>query len=553
MHSRRCSCANCWPDRWHERADHELSEAELDALIERVKEAAEHGLALSGEDLQLLLNALVMLTQLQSRMADHDITLHKLRKLAGIVSQSEKLRTVLPSAGKAGKKPKKSPRRRAKATGEPVIHQRCHHEIEGLAKGQPCPECQRGRVYKYDPAVVLRISGQTPLTSTQHILERLRCNTCGAYFTADLSPEVQADGGSDQQYGFSARALMAIHKYFAGSPFYRQETLQQLFGMPVSASTVFDQCEALANAIRPLFAYLLVLASQAQLYYIDDTSNRILTQGAVMKPDRRTGKPKERKGIYTSGAIAELAQGQRLILYQTNVGHAGEWLDELLQGRPSTAPPPIVMSDALSRNRPSVIDAYHQALCNAHARRDFVDVAAHRPEAVAWVLERYGVIWDNEDHCRAQAMSPAQRLAYHRGHSLPVMEQIRDWGQQQLTSGAVEANSALGEAMAYVDKHFSGLTAYCRIEGAPIDNNRMEQALKLIIRGRKNSLFFKTPAGAAIADVITSVVATAYGADVNVFDYLVVLQRHADEVKQQPQNWLPWNYQMTIEAEKKAA
>ena len=36
---------------------------------------------------------------------------------------------------------------------------------------------------------------------------------------------------------------MALHKYYAGLPFYRQHTLQQLFGTPLSASTVFEQCE----------------------------------------------------------------------------------------------------------------------------------------------------------------------------------------------------------------------------------------------------------------------------------------------------------------------
>jgi hypothetical protein len=535
----------------------ELSQAELDGLIARVKEAAAHNLALSGEDLQLLLNALLMLAQLQERMADHDITLHKLRKLAGIVSASEKLSAVLPGAGapaKKPKKPKKKPPRTANA--ERVIHERRRHALEGLEKGQRCPACLRGTLYKYEPAVVLRISGQTPLISTQHLLERLRCNTCGAYFTADLAEDVCQDGPADQQYGYSARALMVIQKYFAGSPFYRQQTLQQLFGMPVSASTVFNQCEELANAIRPLFVYLLALAGDALLYFVDDTTNRILTQGEVTKPDRRTGQPKKRTGVYTSGLIAVLADGRVLVLYQTNVGHAGEWLDEILRGRPPTAPPPIVMSDALSRNRPSVLADYHTALCNAHARREFVDVAHHRPDHVEWVLERYALIWEHEHHCQVHELSASQRLAYHRAHSLPVMEQIRDWGRQALTAGTVEANSALGQAIGYFARHFQGLTAFCRLEGAPIDNNRLEQALKLIIRGRKNALFFKTPAGAAIADVITSVVATAHDAGVNVFEYLIVLQRHADEVKRQPERWLPWNYQAAVaalQAQKKAA
>jgi transposase len=133
------------------------------------------------------------------------------------------------------------------------------------------------------------------------------------------------------------------------------------------------------------------------------------------------------------------------------------------------------------------------------------------------------------------------------------MEQLRDWAQQQLATGEVQANSSLGQAIGYFHRHFQGLTAFCRLEGAPLDNNPMEQALKLIIRGRKNALFFKTPAGAAIADVITSVVATAHQAGINAFDYLIALQRHAEAVKRQPERWLPWNYQANAKAEKKAA
>jgi hypothetical protein len=199
-----------------------------------VQQAAEHGLALSSEDLQLLLQALLMLTQLQARMSDQDITLHKLRKLAGIVNASEKLKHIVPDGGQ-----KQLPRQRATPKSSPppraeaVIHARCQHQLAGLEKGQRCPDCERGTLYKYAPAVVLRISGQAPLMRTQHCLERLRCNACGIYFTASLPQAVQQDGPLDQTYGYSARALMGIQKYFAGAPFYRQQTLGQLLGMEV--------------------------------------------------------------------------------------------------------------------------------------------------------------------------------------------------------------------------------------------------------------------------------------------------------------------------------
>jgi transposase len=225
----------------------DLSAEELDGLIERVKNAAEHGLALSADDLGLLLKGLLMLTALQERMTDHDITLHKLRKLAGIVQSSEKLSAILPQAGKesGAKKPRKKP----KPPTERAIHQRCTHSLDGLAKGQRCPECQRGTLYPYDPALVLRISGQTPLISTQHILQRVRCNTCGAYFTAAAPAAVTDDGPVDQKYGYSARALMAIQRYFGGAPFNRQQSLQQLFGFPVAASSVFDSTGEKAMAV----------------------------------------------------------------------------------------------------------------------------------------------------------------------------------------------------------------------------------------------------------------------------------------------------------------
>jgi transposase len=62
----------------------------LDGLIARVTDAREYGLALSAADNQLLLDALMTLVQVQERLTGQDITLHKLRKLLGIVRSSEK-------------------------------------------------------------------------------------------------------------------------------------------------------------------------------------------------------------------------------------------------------------------------------------------------------------------------------------------------------------------------------------------------------------------------------------------------------------------------------
>jgi len=84
------------------------------------------------------------------------------------------------------------------------------------------------------------------------------------------------------------------------------------------------------------------------------------------------------------------------------------------------------------------------------------------------------------------------------------------------------------------------------IAGAPLDNNLVERALKLFIRQRKNSLFYKSEHSAYIASVLTSLIATCLYAGVSVLEYLVALQEHRREVFAKPEAWLPWTYQASL-------
>jgi transposase len=125
----------------------------LEALIARVSEAKDNQLALSGEDCQLLLDALVTLASMQDRLASHDVTVHKLRKLLGIEKSSEKQTDVI----KKTKKPTQN--RRSKRHDDegftPVKAKVAIHPLNALNKGDNCPECVTGKVYKTDPGSFL--------------------------------------------------------------------------------------------------------------------------------------------------------------------------------------------------------------------------------------------------------------------------------------------------------------------------------------------------------------------------------------------------------------
>jgi transposase len=511
----------------------------LDALIKRVEEAQKHELALSPEDCQLLLDALLTLATMHENLASKDVTISKLRKLAGMIKSSESLGTQVGSD-------KQRKTRRKKPKPPPVTPDVKPHKLDHLCKGDECPECKKGKLHKYEPATFLRITGQSPFVPEQHVMERLRCNTCGAYFTADLPDDVLADGEKHQKYGYSARSIMGVAKFFAGTPYYRQGSLQDLLGVSIAASTLFDQTEHLSNAIFPVFRYLSnILAADAVHFYLDDTTNRIINQRPISKKQRNSDKERIRTGVYTSGLIATTESGKRIVLFETNVGHAGEFIDDILKHRTPSNSPPIMMSDALPHNKPTVTEVIG-ALCNAHGRRQFFDVHSHFPDEVEHVIKRYGVIWQHETEAVEGNMSPSERLAHHKNHSLPVMEEIQSWGNTHLKNDTVEENSGLGKAIRYFDKHFDGLTCFCQVEGAMLDNNLMEAMLKLVVRNRKNAGFFKTGSGAAIGDVITSLIATATEAGANPVDYFNLLQRHGDDVKAHPEKYLPWNYQTTV-------
>jgi len=520
-----------------------LNAEALDALIIRAQEAIDNDLSLSTDDIKLLLNAVLTLATMQERLSNKDVTVHKLRKLLGMVQSSEKLNHLLVEGGTS------TPDTKIKRARKPKVKKvlpptKVHHVLEDLKKGQSCPACLSGKLYKYEPAQLLRVSGHSPFSSELHLSERLRCNACGEFFTASLPNDVLADGEAGQKYAYSARSLMALQKYFAGAPFYRQESLQDILGLSITASTIFDQCEYLSNDLYPVFNLLLVIAADAHHFYLDDTTHRIVEQEAIQKKKRHSDKLQTRTGLYASGIIASIEQ-QNIVLFQTNIGHAGEFIDEILKKRKPDKSPPILMSDALPSNNPTGMPVLHAA-CNSHSRRQFVDVIHQFPDEVEWLLLRYKQIWEFEDATACRVMSLSERLAYHQKHSLPVMNEIRAWGARHFEENTVEENSSLGKAMAYFERHFERLILFCKVEGAMIDNNLMEQALKLIVRNRKNAYFYKTPAGAAISDVITSLIATAMQADINVFDYFNAIQRHSQEVKEQPEKWLPWNYEQSI-------
>ena len=126
------------------------------------------------------------------------------------------------------------------------------------------------------------------------------------------------------------------------------------------------------------------------------------------------------------------------------------------------------------------------------------------------------------------------------------MKALQVWLNNLLLYKEVEPNSRFGEAIAYLLKRWKQLTQFLYVLGAPLDNNICEIAIKVLIRYRNNSRFYKTLYGASIGDAMMSLIHTAVAANINPFDYLNALQLHSSDVQARPEQWLPWNFQDTL-------
>jgi transposase len=524
-----------------ERLD--VTSEELAALVEGVREA----LGEAGyQKLQAAIRTLGYVTELlETRQA----TLEKLRRLL-CHSSTEKTKTVLQQAGieTGEKKPKAPGAPKSKAPGHGrngAAAYRGARKVEvphaSLKAGDPCPDCQRGKVYpQRDPGVLVRIKGQAPIAATVYELEKFRCNLCGDVFTAAAPEEA-----GEEKYDETAASMIALLRYGSGFPWYRLEGLQENLGIPLPTATQCEIVKETAAQIQPAGDELIRQAAQGGVVHNDDTSMRVLAldRGAASDADLAA----ERTGVFTTGIIS-IGEGYRIGLYFTGRKHAGENLSDILKQRAAGLAAPIQMCDALSRNLPKLPEKLEIIIghCLAHARRYFVEVTPNFPQECRFVLESLGEVYGYDEAARAQGMSPEQRLHFHQEHSGPVMEKLHIWLEAQFDERRVEPNSGLGQAISYLLKHWDRLTLFLRQPGAPLDNNICERALKKSILHRKNSLFYKTRNGARIGDLFMSLIHTCELNGADPFDYLNQLQRHAEELKLTPSEWMPWNYRATL-------
>lgn len=442
-----------------------------------------------------------------------------------------------PATDEKEKPKRKGHGRRAAGTYHGAQKITVRHET--LRAGCPCPACKDAKLYDMDePAVLLRLYAQPIINATAYDLHRLRCATCGKVYTA----KAPAEAGTEK-YAPDVAPMIAAMRYGYGMPMNRIEQLQEDFGIPLPFGTQWELVSAHYTEVVPAWEEMIRQAASAEIFHNDDTTARILSVEKDIRAEEKMAKAEGKKirtGVFTTGIVARTAD-RTITLFFSGRQHAGENLQRVLSRRGTALGPPIQMCDGLDRNKPATTKTF-LSNCHGHGRRGFVDVVGDFPEECRHFLEVIREIYKFDAQAKHEGMNPDQRLLFHQKNSGPLMTDLRLWMERKIADKQVEPNSGLGEAMAYVLKRWEPLTLFLRKPGAPLDNNICERALKISIRHRNNSLFYKTEHGAHVGDLFMSVVHTCRLNQANPFHYLCTLRRHIEELRRNPADWMPWNY-----------
>lgn len=276
-------------------------EAEHHAFLERVKAVV------APEDFQYIEAQQKLLVQTREVLEqNHQSQAKLLRWLLG--PQTEKTAQVCPplEPAPAQQKPKRRGHGR-RGAGQYTGAHRIWVSHPTLRAGALCEQCRRGKLRRQKrPGVALQLQGSPPITATVWELEKLRCDGCGALFTAPLPPEA-----GPEKFALSVGTTVGLLRFGCGVPHYRLARWQESLGVPLPESTQWELMWAVAQAAEPAFQELIRQAAQASVLYVDDTRMRV-------RELRSKGGPAidpKRTGTFTTGVVGELGLAHVVVFF----------------------------------------------------------------------------------------------------------------------------------------------------------------------------------------------------------------------------------------------
>ena len=361
---------------------------------------------------------------------------------------------------------------------------------------------------------------------------KLACRACTGTVVQAPAPARLIEGGIPTE---ALVAQVAVARYADHQPLYRQAQMMQRQGVIIERSTLSSWMGYAAAEVIPVVARLREMLLASPRIFADETLVPVLDPGrgrtkqgyfwAVGRDDRPWG------GTLAPAVVYSYAPGRGHIHATTLLGR--------YRG--------ILQCDGYGAYKElsgtkSVDPAITLAFCWSHVRRGFYDLAKAKAPIAVEALRRVAGLYEIEARIRGQ--SAAERLAMRQVESKPLISDLRDWLDVQITR--LPARSPTAEAIRYALNHWTGLAQFLDDGRIDLDTNMIEREMRPVALSRKNSLFAGSDEGAANWACMASLIETCKLNGVNPQTYFTDLltrlvngwpQSRIDELM--PWHWAP--------------
>ncbi|WP_338514884.1 IS66 family transposase [Pseudomonas poae] len=323
-------------------------------------------------------------------------------------------------------------------------------------------------------------------TVERHIRGKWACEQCETLIQAPVPAHVIDKGVPTA--GLLAHIMVA--KFADHLPLYRQEKIFGRAGLPIARSTLAQWVGQTGVQLQPLVEALREAVLAQRVVHADETPVQMLAPG-----EKKTHR------AYVWAYCTTPFSALKAVVYDFSPSRAGEHARNFLgtwNGK--------LVCDGFAGYKAGFEGGITEIGCMAHARRKFFDLhVANKSQLAEQALHSIGGLYEVER--KAKEMSDEDRWRLRQEMAIPIAEKLHEWmlAQREL----VPEGSATAKALDYSLKRWVALTRYLNDGAVPIDNNRVENTIRLWALGRSNWLFAGSLRSGKRAAAIMSLIQSA--------------------------------------------
>jgi len=305
----------------------------------------------------------------------------------------------------------------------------------------------------------------------RHKREKFVCRRCSKLKTAS-GPQKLIPGG---KFSLDMAVQVAEAKFSHHIPLERQRKEMLQSGLRTDTKTLYRLTEYLADHLDLAVTLIRSQILSQRYVCLDETRAKILTGNS-------------------NGYVWCLSNNYGAY-FQYELTRSGKVAREMLDGYKG----PLI-TDAYSgylqfKKDPSI----ELFFCLSHLRRKFFDAIAGNPRA-----EELVDLIDQIFAIEHEAKDFSDVAIVRRDKSSKVVQEMDLWRKKQ--QGTYLKSSRFGEALKYLNNHWTELTKFVKNPFAPLDNNLVERVLRDPVMGRKNFQGYRTINGADVAMTLYTII-----------------------------------------------